>query len=544
MLKKIYCLSLVFSVTFFLSACNQSLKIDQDVINQNINHAYIKPDHNDISITRVAFAESKYNLLHNYTYEYPSEGLLHLRNMKHEEAIYSIFEQKFLIEFDDHNIQVETDMANGAYIYVYYKNLTETVFDINGTQIVPTDDYHILDIEGSLSNVKGVYDQVIGYTHYETITILKKSDVQDGILTPSTSKYQIDFQTGERTLVEDESENSYNVGDQLGLETFGTTSLKQIGLDGYSMTSIGGVYHVYNKDQKLIAKFDHLNPHNVHLFGMFDGVILYQTLTQVPESEENYTYISDNQKYTLNTYALDILTGSINEIDFNYVLASIYPFKDNEGISTYASVAVYPIDSKLLKEEMPEYYIINGQGKIVETYDLMINTQITRLDESTLYRPSNHTIYDNDLNPMFQISSDALIDTQEKLIITKHNNHYGVVSYQGNVLIPFEYISIDPNFFNGYTLAFNSMNQRVIIGIGGSVEYITPSTSIQVPGLYIPSTSGNYYRFYDYQMNELIGFDSAAYQIDRHRINHPLFEGYVLDFKKYDGYDYFIIEYV
>ena len=136
-----------------------------------------------------------------------------------------------------------------------------------------------------------------------------------------------------------------------------------------------------------------------------------------------------------------------------------------------------------------------------------------------------------------------MFDTQEKLIVTKHDNRLGVVNYQGEVLIPFNYISINPLFYNGYTMAYNGSGEQVLIGIDGSEVKLDIYNTFDIPGVYIPFTSNDTYVFYDYQMNELFSLDSVATSITKHQISHPLLKGYILDFNKSGSYDYVIIEY-
>jgi hypothetical protein len=136
-----------------------------------------------------------------------------------------------------------------------------------------------------------------------------------------------------------------------------------------------------------------------------------------------------------------------------------------------------------------------------------------------------------------------VFDTQEKLIITRHDNRLGVVNYQGEVLIPFNYISINSLFYNGYTMAYNGSSEQVLIGIDGSEVKLDIYNTFDIPGVYIPFTSNDTYVFYDYQMNELFSLSSVATSITKHQISHPLLKGYILDFNKSGSYDYVIIEY-
>ncbi|AUD63782.1 hypothetical protein BK010_09325 [Tenericutes bacterium MO-XQ] len=543
MIKKILSLSLVLSVMFFLSSCSQSFKLNEEIINQNIMHSYIEDDYNTITINHVSFTDAENSTFSNFTIEYQSQGLVILTNMTAEKAVYSIIEQKFLVDFGDQDITITPNSANGAYIYVSYADDTESVFDIKGTEIVPKDDYHTLNVTGFYSYIRNEYNQITEAINYERITTLTKTEIQDGKFTPTEKTYIVDFNTNTRTLAEETSDDTYNIGDKLGQETLNAMSLESYGLEGYYMTSINNIYRIYDENYELVSQFNIPTGSTVTANLMFDGKLLYQTQTKVPETEENYTFINTNQKYVLNTYIIDMLTGSIESIDFDYAIFSMSAFKDENRINKYAKVNVYPIESQILKVDALEHYILNSNGKILEDYDVVLNEQLIRLDDQTIYNQSTNTIYDNGLNPLFKVSSTAMIDKQEKLIITSHNNRLGVVNYQGEILIPFNYVNINPLFFNGYTMAYNASNEQVIIGIDGSEEKLDIYNTFDIPGVYIPFTYTNNYVFYDYQMQEIFSLSSSASSITTHAINHPTLNGFILDFNKTGAYEYVIIKY-
>ncbi len=320
-------------------------------------------------------------------------------------------------------------------------------------------------------------------------------------------------------------------------------SLESFGLEGYYMTSINNIYRIYDESYELVSQFNIPTGSTVTASLMFDGKLLYQTQTKVPETEENYTYINTNQKYVLNTYIIDMLTGSIESIDFDYAIFSMSSLKDENRINRYAKISVYPIESQILKVDALEHFILNSDGKILEDYDVVLNDQLMRLDDQTIFNQTTNTIYDNELNPLFKVSNDAMIDDQEKLIITRYNNRLGVVNYQGEILIPFDYVSINPLFFNGYTMAYNASNEQVIIGIDGSEEKLDIYNTFDIPGLYIPFTSNDNYVFYDYQMNELFSLNSSPTSIVKYAVSNPTLRGFILDFNKNGAYEYVIIEY-
>ncbi len=543
MSKKILSISLFFFMLFFLSACNRSFTLNEDIINQNIMHSYIEPDYNSITIKHVSFADSDYSIFNSLTIEYQSQGLIIFTNMNAEKAVYSIIDQKFLVDFGNQNITITPNSANGAYIYVSYADNTESVFDIKGTEIVPKDDYHTLNVTGFYKYIRNDYNQITDRINYERITTLSKAEIQDGKFTPTEKTYIVDFNTNTRTLDEEALDDTYEIGDKLGQETLNAMSLESFGLEGYYMTSINNIYRIYDESYELVSQFNIPTGSTVTASLMFDGKLLYQTQTKVPETEENYTYINTNQKYVLNTYIIDMLTGSIESIDFDYAIFSMSSLKDENRINRYAKISVYPIESQILKVDALEHFILNSDGKILEDYDVVLNDQLMRLDDQTIFNQTTNTIYDNELNPLFKVSNDAMIDDQEKLIITRYNNRLGVVNYQGEILIPFDYVSINPLFFNGYTMAYNASNEQVIIGIDGSEEKLDIYNTFDIPGLYIPFTSNDNYVFYDYQMNELFSLNSSPTSIVKYAVSNPTLRGFILDFNKNGAYEYVIIEY-
>jgi hypothetical protein len=528
---------------FFLSACNQKFEFSEELINQNIMHSYIEKDYNDITIRRVSFTDAQNSTLNGFTIEYQSQGLVILTNMNGQKAVYSIIEDKFLINFGDYNITIGTNSANGAYIYVYYPDQTRAVYDIKGVRVVPKDEYHNLEIVGYYEYQRDEYNNITGYENYERITTLTKSDFESGVLTPTVKTYSVDFENKTRTHIEDIDDANYNVGDKLGLETLNATPLDLFGLEDYYMTTINDVYRIYNKDFELVSQFNIPSGSTMTARLIFDGTVLYQTQTKVPETEENYTFINNNQKYVLNTYKIDMLTGQTESIDLDYAISSYKYLKNENQAYAYGRISAYPIESRILKVDALNHFIINSDGKILDQYNTVIDDQLRRLDESTIYNETTYTLYDNNLNPLFKVSPDAVFDTQEKLIITRHDNRLGVVNYQGEVLIPFNYISINSLFYNGYTMAYNGSSEQVLIGIDGSEVKLDIYNTFDIPGVYIPFTSNDTYVFYDYQMNELFSLSSVATSITKHQISHPLLKGYILDFNKSGSYDYVIIEY-
>ena len=115
--------------------------------------------------------------------------------MNRQKAVYSIIEDKFLINFGYYNIAIGTNSANGTYIYLFYIAQTQAVFDIKSVRVVPKDAYHNLEIEDYYEYQRDAYNMITGYENYERITTLTKSDFESGVLTPTVKTYSVDFST-------------------------------------------------------------------------------------------------------------------------------------------------------------------------------------------------------------------------------------------------------------------------------------------------------------------------------------------------------------
>ncbi len=526
MAKKLITIFLFVLFAFFLFACsNNKLDLTQEMILSNVNRPYVEPDKYVSTVETVNL--SNYIVVN----EYLTQGLLIVRNDDFEQGVFSLSENRIIVPLLNHSISIISSPANGAYIYLTNTDNTKTIYDIAGRQIIDRDRYAQLNVTGYTENQydeKGIYT---GRKHFETIRYLTQDQIEAGNYASVEKTYEINLKTRERTEV-DTSDKSYSVGEKIGEETLPLIDLKSHGLDNYFYMLTNDIYSVYDQNHNLVSQFRRPSSSNITAYSLFDGHIFYQTRTLVPESQEDYTYSLNGYKYILSTYSIDLLTGQKKSLDLDYIINSIIPFKNEDGILKYAQVEIMEIENQIITSDIAHKHLMNKDGDLLISMDGISVNQLTRLSDERLYDTQNRYMMTYDFKPLFKLEQNPIFNYQEEIIITTHDGKYGIIDYHGEVLVPFNYTQIHNLFSNGSTIAVRNGTEYCIISLTGDETCVPDFFSIMLPGLYITRTTETDYkfRFYDFDGKLLNTITSAQGWATSFDINNPYVDGQIINF--------------
>ncbi|MDO5330247.1 MAG: hypothetical protein Q4F15_02285 [Bacillota bacterium] len=342
-------------------------------------------------------------------------------------------------------LRIVYSSSNNRYsLYVYDRSISSSALAPEITQIDGKDFTFITDEDG---------DQTYTYIVCRTNT----TSYHYGIYDNSTGKITTLSTNPLIGLVD----SSYEAGDTYFDR--GYTDLSDYGMaEGYYLYQPSSNYYVVMKSGVLVCSFT--LPETAAM-AIYDGKILYQYSTILPDDSATYDYFTSaydeesggyvTTKYDLSTFSLDLISGEPVDIIVNYVMTSLSPFKDENGIYNYGVAEANAIESNLSLSKSDETYILSSTGSIFYNATSKSVNDIIKLDDDHYYDTAQKILYDADLNVISFLTgvSNVSVDRSGELIIGSINGFYGAMDYNLKVVIPFEYETSFTRCENGYTMA-------------------------------------------------------------------------------------------
>ncbi|MFW5895052.1 MAG: hypothetical protein ACOCU0_03885, partial [Bacillota bacterium] len=422
---------------------------------------------------------------------YRDEGLLLIETAEGDQGVWTLAEGRFLIEpKENQSVYVSTNDYVGATIRITTASTDSEpsqleMIDIAGNTILEKDAYASWDIDWERDTEEGII--------IETIEYLTEDD-DDAGEEPTEEAFVVDFDTGERTAYDendrasddDEPDSKYEKGDTFEETESNRTDLEPYGLDGHTLSQVGSSYKVYEGAEQ-VASFQGPSLRSSSTPSiLMDGHFIYQSRDSLPESSEDYTFITQGgTKTLLKTYSVDMTTGERSVLNVDYLIESMEEFKDEDGVNRYAYSEIIPIEDELLEKYTSEV-IIDANGSIrhdvsgmnlMEAFWLKEKPEdVEDIDDSYyLFDEDRQLILDTDLRVLY--STDSMEDasfTEEGALqgfFIRYEDHLGEIALDGTVTIPFVLDDIDGGFIEGSLLASHN-EEPVLVNRDGDITPI------------------------------------------------------------------------
>jgi len=436
-LKKILTILILIILSVGLCSCKQNKDGEELVLkilekNDLLQEKFPKNEINYISLNN--------NLIKN---DYIQYGILVLSNDLDQKAIYSLIEDKYILNYT--KFQIIDVFQKNCYIDYYQKDYSMVyivvkfddgliaIYDIQGNIVLDKGDYKEYDIK--LKN----YYEIESFPNVNSRFLIEEITYSYASQT-YLIKNKIDPKINTRISLNDGISIIYK-------EKYGTVDkyeLTQIGLTGYYLYTDGDNLYIYDNNGHLI---NYIKAYNYTAQYGAGGKIIYQYLTPLDDDAKDYSYIYNGKKYKLTTIQLDVLTGEEKILDVNYCILMGFAIKDENGKYNYAFASIYKIENKNnIHKEV--YAILDANGKILYETDNPYIFSMKKLKNNYYANYYTNTLYDNKLNPILNYSTIYAITSSEDILICSHNGKYGAVDLNGKVIIPFEFSKIGKDFVN------------------------------------------------------------------------------------------------
>lgn len=321
---------------FSLSACGffaEELELDEPLLHKNIDGLEDEKQRLLNDVSQPDF--SNYDIVTTRM----QQGIVVLRNTVAEIGVFSLGENRMIVAFDNHSIyHIQTSNTMGLYLYLLHDDDTTSVVDIGGHEVLPADHYHEIYVN-AVRSAEEIRETV------EYLTLEDYHEYGWGGLTAVT--HRVDTTTGERHTLDQTTQDTYERGARYGEESILKEPLDEIGLKDHTYTLTNNIYRIFNAEGSLIASFRSPSSRNTVSL-MFNGHLFYQAIDQVPDTYENYHFVTEGRKYLAHTVSIDLTTGDRTYLDVDYAIAELQPFLDADGVIRYAAAVVHQAVDKLI----------------------------------------------------------------------------------------------------------------------------------------------------------------------------------------------------
>lgn len=504
-------LFVILILTLFCVGCNKLGKeVNSQFIDLNVDKDYSKSISNEYLNFYIV----------NYQLENESSFPLLTVSKDNKLGVYSVITNSLIFDFQEVvSIEYLVNFYFPNYFVVTYKDNQKALYDYNGNIMLVKGSYNNINVSivRTIDKSNYIYNETITYFSNESNEQLKLEFVSYGSL------------QNRKVL----SSESLAQGNKITFVPVGI-DLEHIGLKDYYLIMLKDNHgEIYNNKNQLISTINFNIDCQYYI--MFAGCFYYQQVLLLDDNDKDYDFAIEVNgsllKYKLITNCLDLKTGSVKEIDLDYLIVSGAACRDRNGIYKYANVKVQFIKNKRLTPS--ESYIIDADGAIRYNFSNNISVEsLIKLDSEHYFDNNIYRLYDNDMNLLFDFSNNNLnisfegFDFYNKIIKCMKNDLYGLINYELNVLLPFEYNEIG-EFVSGRTYAYKN-DQLLIIDLNGNSSETFLNKMDNCPILYNCLKEGNKYHYtlYKYNGEELFDY----YSIDE---NGPDINKYSIDNKTF-----------
>lgn len=403
-----------------------------------------------------------------------ARGVAVVRNDDSEVGVLSFVTGDMVVPFTATAMTVDflIDSVFGVYVAVEWDLSGNTIiYDMFGEVVLAEEEYDSFSIVGSLDEEYDIEGELISTKYIETVTSLTVDASSDG--DPDTIVVnEIDVVEHTRTEI---IASEYGFGDIYDDELT-KTGLANIGLANYYKQVIGTTTYIYKKsNDKLVNIY---TPQSGTYTAEFDGKIFHQTTYAVASEAEDFTYSSGANRYKVETVVFDILSGKTKYIDLDYQILGLSKFNDSEGVANNGYVRIKKIVDGILLNDITNC-VIDKDGKILEDVTGYDFTNLYYLDETHFFNTSSRVLYDEEMSPIMVLPAVYNINTTAKAIRVPVDGLYGVIDYEGEVMIPFIYDFITNIYHNGSTRGFID-GEFKFVNIDNTTVDIDPNLTVSL----------------------------------------------------------------
>ena len=398
--------------------------------------------------------------------DYSEYGLLVTKTKLGFIGFYSLNYQKYLIEPQAGltNYKVYTDNNLGYFVRTY-KDKTYTIYDSLGNIIYESSLPYSVEKTTKINNelyvtiardlklaierpIKDkielpIIDKEFPFKEKFKISSLEKASIA-AIKLELHFKYNEDYSLTKVSALPEEiqqevtkptsTDNTLTFGDQYASQN--KVDLSKYGVEGRYLVKTNNTYSVTNKTNIIIKSFS--IPNNAQQVYLIGNNLIYQTFTV--DSLNPETANTNLEK----TYAINLKTLTVTELDLSYLLFDLETMKDENGIHNYGIAHITKMDGNEL-EVGYSIVLIDENGKILEDLTKYESPQSFIKVGDNFYNEETKILYDSKLKEIAHLESINPVNIEyAKMFVGQENGKYGAISYDGKVLIPFIYDSLNP----------------------------------------------------------------------------------------------------
>lgn len=441
-IKNSLAIALVFGTAVGVAGCSnddksKGLKYDlPHIIDKNIEEDddTVIPEREGVNsyVNGIGFSNNM-TVIDSY---YANYGVIVVKNSANRVGFYSLFYQKYLIapQYTQEwlSYSVVPSQYVGHFIKLTYKGETQIYDSLGNLVCQSTKSENLVSVR--TESVNG-----------EIYVIVKEDEYSEGI----KRKYKLDgtletvYYIPEPNVSEtpkDEGTNDSGLGFGDLYVSQEKIDLKDYGLKGKYLLKSNSMHTVFSSaGDKKIATF--VVPAEDYV--IIGDKILYQKTQVVGQDSEDYTYEMGENKVLVNTYVVDILTGETKEVKTDKVFGRIVEYKDKKGEYKYGLANIYEIDNKNLVS-LPKSVLIDSEGNVLEEVTGYEIEDFIKIGNN-YYNETTKIIYNAQMKELAYIGYiNPVHNTKYQMFIGEENGKLGAVGYNGKILIPFVYDSLDP----------------------------------------------------------------------------------------------------
>ena len=242
-------------------------------------------------------------------------------------------------------------------------------------------------------------------------------------------------------IVIPEEEDVYEGPNLNTIFDYGAVELDGYGLPGYKMMTNGQGYITIFQNGSSISSF-FVGNNGVNLVGIVNHSIYYQITTQLSERVDDFSFMIGNNKYFLETYKVDIETGSKEALSINAVFDVISPLMDsNKNVNVY--LAFYRSITSVKTLSQMNQRLVDKEFVFHDDVSGVSFGTLRRIDENR-YLDGNGVLYGQDLKPITFLTNlnGRTVYLNQKVIYGRVDGKYGLVDFNGKTVVEFLYDSI------------------------------------------------------------------------------------------------------
>ena len=343
-----------------------------------------------------------------------------------------------------------------GYFYIGFDSGKQMLIDYNGDVVVAKDEISGIQVNAISSRlIKDDYDYVGDLTFYDFISIRHGSDY-------TYETYKIDAKIAKGMVVTEFTRTKLAADEEVDYDNYDLNNISHVyKLENYDLYFEGSYYYLSDLDGKIINSGNLSLPTNTRWFTLGDK-LFYQTTTTVTDRADEYTYEDSGSFYKLDTYSLDLKTGTTTELkDFGYKLSttSAYTLRYisgyNEKKDRFYLAACYTglnrIVNKTLSKVTTEV-MMDASGKILSDKIGEVGHNVYAFDDKTF--------------AVYTSKYYSLINTSGKVLKTIKRSNSMYVNYDSKVFLR-------PTYYGGYTGYFVNFDDELIADQGNGYNLVT-----------------------------------------------------------------------